>query len=187
MKGAKGKELQEIEALVSAAVGANPQRGDQVKVIARSFDPEADAAALPFYEMPWFAMIVRNGAAVLAVLLVLLLGVRPMIKALRGDRPKPVKAKKGKKAGEEGEGELEGDAEILDQNGQPVLQRAARRPALAASDDVDIEISRSDLLNRQLSLAQRLVAERPESAVAALRQMLNEPADSGEGKKELAQ
>lgn len=191
MKGAKGKELQEIEALVSAAVGANPQRGDQVKVIARSFDPNADAEALPFYEMPWFAMVVRNGAAVLAVLLVLLLGVRPMIKALRGDKPKPVKTKKGSKAAaEDDENESEedgGEAVILDASGQPRLQGSSQRPALAASDDVDIEISRSDLLNRQLSLAQRLVAERPESAVAALRQMLNEPADSGEEKKELAQ
>ncbi|HKT84576.1 MAG TPA: flagellar basal-body MS-ring/collar protein FliF [Novosphingobium sp.] len=176
MKGARAKDLQDIEALVSAAVGANPQRGDQVKVIARSFEPVADSSALPFYEMPWFAMIVRYGAAVLAVLLVLLLGVRPMIKALRGDKPK------GREAAAEDEPETAG---FLDENGQPMIQKAAR-PALSSDSGVDIEIPRSDLLTRQLSLAQRLVAERPESAVAALRQMLNEPESGADEKKELA-
>lgn len=179
MKGAKAKDLQDIEALVSAAVGANPQRGDQVKVIARSFEPVADSSALPFYETPWFAMVVRYGAAVLAVLLVLLLGVRPMIKALRGDKPG---SRKGAADEDAGEDEM---AAILDENGQPITQRTAR-PALSADSGVDIEISRSDLLTRQLSLAQRLVAERPESAVAALRQMLNEPAGGADEKKELA-
>lgn len=178
MKGAKAKDLQDIEALVSAAVGANPQRGDQVKVIARSFEPVEDSAGLPFYEMPWFAMVVRYGAAVLAVLLVLLLGVRPMIKALRGDKPK---SRKGAADDEL----MEDETAILDESGQPLIQRTAR-PALSADSGVDIEISRSDLLTRQLSLAQRLVAERPESAVAALRQMLNEPEAGADEKKELA-
>ena len=187
VKGAKAKELQEIEALISAAVGANPQRGDQVKVIARSFEPAADVAALPFYQMPWFAMVVRNGAAVLAVLLVLLLGVRPMIKALRGDKPAE-KKRKGAKATEEEEDGSEAEAVILDENGEPLLQGAPHRAALPASDGVEVEISRADLLTRQLSLAQRLVAERPESAVAALRQMLNEPANTDDDdRKEVAQ
>ena len=179
MKGAKAKDLQDIEALVSAAVGANPQRGDQVKVIARSFEPVEDSSGLPFYEMPWFAMVVRYGAAVLAVLLVLLLGVRPMIKALRGDKPKGAKGARDDDLAEE---EM---AEILDESGQPMIQRAPR-PALSGDNGVDIEISRSDLLTRQLNLAQRLVAERPESAVAALRQMLNEPQAGADEKKELA-
>lgn len=192
MKGAKAKDIQEIEALVSAAVGANTQRGDQVKVIARSFEPIGDAAALPFYEMPWFPMVVRYGSAVLAVLMVLLLGVRPMVKAVRGDKPKPAKkAKKGKKGEAGDEDELDEDGEpVLDGSGQPVLQRSAVRGALPAggsADDIDIEITRSDLLARQLNLAQKLVAERPDSAVAALRQMLNEPLDEQAEKKEFAQ
>ena len=39
--------------------------------------------AIPFYETGWFAMAVRNGVAILGVLLVLLLAVRPAIKALK--------------------------------------------------------------------------------------------------------
>ncbi|AXB75646.1 flagellar basal-body MS-ring/collar protein FliF [Novosphingobium sp. P6W] len=164
MKGAKAKDLADLEALVSAAVGANPQRGDVVKIVTRSFEPVAVEAA-PFYEAPWFAMVVRNGAAVLAVLLVLLLGVRPMINAMRGD--KPAKAKKGQK----------GAAAEADEGGYTA-------PALpmASAEGVAVEVSRAELLSRQLGLAQRIVAEKPESAVHVLRQMLAEPAPEAPSK-----
>lgn len=199
LKGAKPQDLRDLEALVSAAVGANPQRGDQVKVVTRSFEPVTDDA-MPFYETSWFAMIVRNGAAVLAVLLVLLLGVRPMIKALRGDKPKPEKepkdkkAKKGKKADDEDEDEDENGEELdtgegplsIGANGEPVAGALPARPEIPGADGVDVQINRAELLTRQLDLAQRLVAEQPASAVAALRQMLNEPPAEAEPKQEAA-
>ncbi|HUD28334.1 MAG TPA: flagellar basal-body MS-ring/collar protein FliF [Novosphingobium sp.] len=169
MKGAKAKDLADLEALVSAAVGANPQRGDVVKIVARSFEPVA-VEETPFYETPWFAMVVRNGAAVLAVLLVLLLGVRPVLKAMRGD--KPVKGKKGKKGAEAGDEEAAALA----------LPTHASLTAIPATDGVAVEVSRADLLARQLGLAQRIVAEKPESAVHVLRQMLAEPAPEAPSK-----
>lgn len=171
MKGAKAQDIRDIEALVSAAVGANPQRGDMVKVVTRSFEPSAEDS-LPFYETSWFAMLVRNGAAVLAVLLVLLIGVRPAINAVRGDKPAKGKRAKGKDAaGAVAEGEEDSRALGFGEDGSPLPPR----PALSASEDIDIDISRTDRLSHQLGLAQRLVAERPESAVQALRQMLHEP------------
>ena len=171
MKGAKAKDLADLEALVSAAVGANPQRGDVVKIVTRSFEP-VTVEATPFYETPWFAMVVRNGAAVLAVLLVLLLGVRPVIKAMRGD--KPAKAKKGKK----------GDAaDTADEApAQTALPAHNTLTAIPGTDGVAVEVSRADLLARQLGLAQRIVAEKPESAVHVLRQMLAEPAPEAQTK-----
>ena len=48
----------------------------------RAFE-KAEAEEIPFYETSWFGMAVRNGVAILAVLLVLLLAVRPAINALR--------------------------------------------------------------------------------------------------------
>jgi len=166
LKGAKAKELADLEALVSAAVGANPQRGDVVKIVTRSFEPVA-VEATPFYETPWFAMVVRNGAAVLAVLLVLLLGVRPMIAAMRGD--KPAKAAKGKK----------GAADETD-DGVPLALPS--RSNMPVAEGVAVEVSRAELLSRQLGLAQRIVAEKPESAVHVLRQMLAEPAPEAPSK-----
>ena len=153
-KATKPADLAQIKALVSAAVGADPQRGDQVAVVARRFEPIADDA-LPFWETGWFATLVRYGAALLAVLMVLLLGVRPLIKALRRD-PAPAPALAPPAQGTDGE--TDDDAEAL---------AALAEPSSRPPDP--------ELLSRQVGLAQRIVAEKPGSAVAALRQMLAEP------------
>lgn len=189
MKGAKAQDLKDLEALIGAAVGADPQRGDQVKVVTRSFEPVTDEAP-PFYETGWFAMVVRNGAAVLAVLLVLLLGVRPAINALRGDRAKPDRAaRKGRRA-RKGDDDEDDAPDTLDGDGEGARAgegaALAHRPDIPGADGVDVQISRADLLARQLDLAQRLVAEKPGSAVAALRQMLNEPPAEDQPKQEAA-
>lgn len=177
LKGARAKDLADIEALVGAAVGANPQRGDQVKVVMRSFEPVDDTPPA-FYETPWFATLVRYGAAVLAVLLVLLLGVRPLIAAIRGDKPAK-KAKKGKK------GAAADDDQADDFAPLPALGTVTPMGRQAGSE-VDVDISRSELLARQVDLAQRIVNEKHGSAVAALRQMLNEPAPQAENRAEAA-
>ena len=149
MKGGKAADAEQIKQLVSAAIGADPARGDQVAVVVRKFDAVADAG-VPFYEAPWFADVLRYGVGLLGVLLVLLLGVRPLIKAFRPDKPAPAAA--GDDGGEDG----------------PSLSGLGALPALApASAAADPE-----LLSRQVSLAQRMVEEQPESAVIALRKML---------------
>ncbi len=186
LKGAKAQEIQDIQSLVSAAVGADPQRGDQVKVVIRNFEPTG-ADKLPFYEAPWFAMVVRNGAALLAVLLVLLIGVRPLVKAIRGDRTPPGKrgSKKHDKAksvaqimGPDEDEEEEVHTGLVGRMlGSHSSSSSSRSAASESTIDMDIDVTRSDLLSRQVDLAQRLVAEKPESAVAALRQMINDPVE----------
>jgi len=155
MKGGKAADVEQIKQLVSAAVGANAQRGDQVTVFARNFESIPEEAA-PFYEAPWFASVVRSVAALLAVLLVLLLGVRPLIKTLRRDPvpPQPVEGTLALPGGGPGSEGAEPD------EGEP--------GRLALPGGVD-----SALLSQHVGLAQRLVAEKPDSAVVALRQMLN--------------
>ena len=142
MKKAKATDLEAIKALVGAAMGIDPARGDQIQVLVRAFEPVEDAV-LPFYEAPWFAMVVRSTVALIAVLLVLLLGVRPLVRAL----------KRG------------GNANTA---GDP----AAPRQIPAASDPA--------MLGRQVGLAQRIVEEKPDDALVALRALLgqsaNEPA-----------
>ena len=137
-------DIDQIRQLVSAAVGLDPQRGDQVAVIARNFRAAEELTGLPFYETGWFATLLRNGVALLAVLLVLLLGVRPLIKALRRQP-----------------GEAGGTA--VGETGQQAL------PAPAASRPID-----PARLSQQVGLAQQLIAQQPETAVAALRQMLRQ-------------
>jgi flagellar M-ring protein FliF len=152
MKGGKPADMEQMKQLVSAAVGANTQRGDQVTVVSRNFEPLVEDA-LPFYEASWFATVVRSVVALLAVLLVLLLGVRPLIKALRRDPAEtpgePAFALPGGGSSTSGEGGEAGGGNAL-------------------PGPID-----SALLSQHVGLAQRLVAEKPDSAVAALRQMLN--------------
>lgn len=142
MKKAKPEDLEQLKQLVSAAVGANPQRGDQVAVVVRPFET-VTAAPPPFYEMPWFATVVRSAVALLAVLLVLLIGVRPLIKALRRDH-------------------ATGGAQ--DHAADDALPGGSGAAAPAAAD--------ADQLERQVGLAQRIALEKPNSAVIALREML---------------
>lgn len=156
MKGSKPADVDQIKQLVSAAVGANAQRGDQVTVFARNFESVPDEVA-PFYEAPWFASIVRSVIALLAVLLVLLLGVRPLIKALRRDPASPQPATGTLALPGSGGG-----------NGAEAGEYEGERGQAALPGPVD-----SALLSQHVGLAQRLVAEKPDSAVVALRQMLN--------------
>jgi flagellar M-ring protein FliF len=124
-----------------AAVGADLNRGDDVAVMVRKFDviPIEEA---PIYESAWFAMALRYGAALIAMILVLLLGIRPVVKALRRARTEADKD-------EEGGMEPGGDT--------------AKPYAIDAA-----------VLGQQVTLAQRYVAEQPENALLALRQMLQQ-------------
>ncbi|MGN6356241.1 MAG: flagellar basal-body MS-ring/collar protein FliF [Novosphingobium sp.] len=151
MKGAKAGDADQIKQLVSAAIGADPARGDQVAVVVRKFDKVAEEG-VPFYEASWFADVLRYGVGLLGVLLVLLLGVRPLIKAFRPDKPA---------LGESIDGAAS-DGPSLSGLGTPPI------PAMAGS----IASNDPELLSKQVSLAQRMVEEQPESAVIALRKML---------------
>jgi len=159
MAKAKPAEIEQIKQLVSATVGADPSRGDQVAVVVRSFSPVVVEPA-KFWETPWFATIVRNVVALIAVLLTLLLGVRPLIKALKRD-PAPVAAARDDEDDETGD---EDDAD--EKPDRPSISALTPR----AGANIDPEV-----LSRQVGLAQRLVLEQPDSALAALRQMLKEP------------
>ncbi|GAB5348443.1 flagellar basal-body MS-ring/collar protein FliF [Alteriqipengyuania sp. 357] len=146
LANASAADVKKIEDLVAAAVGAREERGDIVTVVTRPFT-EAVVDKPPFYETAWFAMVVRNGVALLAVLLVLLLAVRPALKMVRN--------KTGRAAEDDGDAQAaDGAPQILPPNGQ---------------------YDREDL-DAQIELAQRIAREQPADAVMALRRMLAEPA-----------
>jgi flagellar M-ring protein FliF len=80
-----GMEIAQITDLVKSAVGFDANRGDTVTVISRKFAETGDAAAGPaWYDNAWLPMVARNATAVVIALLVLLLGVRPLAKAIMG-------------------------------------------------------------------------------------------------------
>ncbi|WP_379922688.1 flagellar basal-body MS-ring/collar protein FliF [Erythrobacter sp. R86502] len=158
LKAAAPLTAQQVQALVSAAVGANTQRGDMVEVVASKFEP-ANLEPPAFYEEPWFAMLVRYGTALTAVLLVLLLAVRPLIGKLKGksdavSAAPQIAADNGASLSASGDGEAEGAGH-------------SATPEDAGTPLID--------LPRQVELARRLAASQPERAVEALQRMLEAP------------
>ncbi|MDJ0642334.1 MAG: flagellar basal-body MS-ring/collar protein FliF [Erythrobacter sp.] len=149
---------EQVQELVGAAVGASDDRGDQVQVVVGAFE-QTELEPLAFYEQPWFAMAVRNGVALLAVLLVLLLVVRPLIKRVKGDRDAAgiAEAGSGLGAGEAG-------------------------PTAVLEADAGSSFDRTTDLPKQVELARRLAVSQPERAVEALQRMLEPPPpNAGEG------
>ncbi len=151
-KQGRPTDIEAIKSLVSAAVGADPARGDQVAVVARPFEPPVEIAPA-FYEAPWFPLALRSGLGLIAVLLVLFLVVRPVQGALK-------RQPAGSAANDGEAGPLPGLA-------------LPERPAEASPAD-------QALLGKQVELAQRLVDEKPEETIVALRRMLK-PAAGGQG------
>ena len=131
MKGANAADIKKIEELVSAAVGARAERGDKVTVVMRPFS-EVTMEEPPFYETTWFAMIVRNAVALLAVLLVLLLGVRPALKMLKG---KGAKADKNELPAADGMQALLPTAASFDREDLDAQIQLAQRIAREQPDD----------------------------------------------------
>ncbi|MFN4136814.1 MAG: flagellar basal-body MS-ring/collar protein FliF [Novosphingobium sp.] len=170
MAKAKPQDIEQIKQLVSAAVGADPARGDQVAVAVRAFKP-ASVEPQPFWETPWFATILRNAVALIAVLLVLLLGVRPLIKALKRE---PAAAARDSEA----ETAAESAGEAAGEPAAPVTA-AEVAAAIQPAQDPATGVVDAEALARQVSLAQRLVVEKPDSALVALKQMLKTPEEEG--------
>ena len=80
-------EVQQITDLVKSAVGFDASRGDQVTVISRKFaGADLTDAKQPWYDSGWVPVLARNLTALVIALLVLLLGVRPLAKALMNKR-----------------------------------------------------------------------------------------------------
>ncbi|HXH16958.1 MAG TPA: flagellar basal-body MS-ring/collar protein FliF [Sphingomonas sp.] len=81
-------EINQISDLVRSAVGFDQARNDNVTVISRKFagvDAAADTGP-SWYDNAWLPVLARNGTAIVIALLVLLLGVRPIAKALMKKR-----------------------------------------------------------------------------------------------------
>lgn len=82
-------EINQISDLVKSAVGFDQNRNDNVTVISRKFADSTAAAAADgpaWYDNSWLPIVARNVTAILIALMVLLMGVRPLAKALMKKR-----------------------------------------------------------------------------------------------------
>ncbi|MDH5545452.1 MAG: flagellar basal-body MS-ring/collar protein FliF [Gammaproteobacteria bacterium] len=79
------EEIESIRSLVREAVGFSEQRGDSLNIINAAFQISQDippAPSGPLWEQPWFIDLAKQGVGVLAVLVIILLVVRPVIRAM---------------------------------------------------------------------------------------------------------
>jgi flagellar M-ring protein FliF len=79
------EELAEYGSLVRAAVGFNEARGDTLTISNQSFlrpEPIEALAGTPLWQQPWLPSLARYGAAAAAIVLLLVLVVRPVLKSL---------------------------------------------------------------------------------------------------------
>ena len=166
LKAAAPMTAEQLQALITAAVGADNERGDKVEVVVSKFDA-TEIEPLAFYEQPWFATVVRSITALFAVLLVLLLAVRPLLNRLRGPSKSKKKSKKGEKDEEGGDSET-GEDEIAG-------ELSFGRGVDGISSDV-IE-DHFESLPEQVELARKLANTNPDRAVEALQRMIDPPTD----------
>jgi flagellar M-ring protein FliF len=132
-----------------------------VEVVPSKFG-SAEIEAPAFYEQPWFMGLVRYGAMLLAVLLVLLLAVRPWLARLR-EKDKAAAAPVAALAAEDSE-----RFATLD-DGAGATAQSGTAQSLAAAPDTD--------LPQALSLARQFAASQPDRAALALQRMLQAPVD----------
>ena len=162
LKAIEPATSQQVQQLVSAAVGANPERGDQVTVISGTFE-ELVVEETPFYEAGWFGTVLRNIVALFAVLLAWFLGVRPIVKSLkrRIEGPEVTEDDEDETYDEDDDGldyaDAAGDAATIGQGGG----------AVQAASPVN--------LDEQVELARQLAEQQPDRAAQALRRMLAAP------------
>ncbi len=160
LKAAAPMTAEQLQALITAAVGANDERGDQVEVVISKFDA-TEIEPLAFYEQPWFATVVRSATALLTVLLVLLLAVRPLINRLRDPSKSGKKSKKGKKGADEDDEDSDEDLE-----GEQGLNDGQNGITAQVVED------QYESLPQQVELARKLANSNPDRAIEAMQRML---------------
>ncbi len=72
-------ELREIERLAAGALGIDAARGDTIIVSARRFMP-TEAVAVPWWQAEWLSALIRPLLALIAILAILLLIARPLLR-----------------------------------------------------------------------------------------------------------
>jgi len=161
------EELAQIAALVRSAAGVDEERGDVVEVVSRPFvepepEPTVESGLLDLGREELARLVELGGLALLAAL-VLLFGVRPLVRSLR---PAAQLGEAAAGRAEAGALPAPGVAQLPAPTGEaPVGSPGDGAPALEA------EGSARDALLRHVA---EIVANRPEDAVRVIRGWLNE-------------
>ena len=148
-------ELSRLTLLVRDAVGYNSSRGDSVSVINSPFavpEPPPVPEEIPFYQQAWFLSLIQPTLVGFFVLILLMVVVRPILKAL-GEQNKIAVA-------EDAEASIFADEtdEISDD-----------QVSLVSAEDIMVPGS-PEKIERQLNAIRGLIAEEPERVAQVVKQ-----------------
>lgn len=155
---------EKLQELVSAAVGADAKRGDVVTVVSSAFEV-ATLEEPAFHEAWWFDLAVQYGGGFLALVLLLVLGVRPLLKGLKNAAAAAAEKDVNSDdafddAGTDEDGvAINLSADAADRSLTPMIETGEPAPDVAT----------------QVKLARQLASAQPDRAVAALQRMLAAP------------
>ena len=171
-------EIGQVTDLVKSAVGFNAGRTDQVTVISRKFAGAEAPVDAPWYDAGWLPVVARNVTAILIALLVLMLGVRPMAKALMKKREDatPALNSAASAEGAEGGGEMVEVMEMGDDGVERPVMRA-RAPGGRGSSGGSAPISMDQLeqtrgYDERIGAVRGFTRDNPTRAALAVRDMI---------------
>lgn len=153
------QELQRLTMLIRDAVGYSAVRGDSVTVMNTAFAPQqaVEFEAPAFWEQPWFWNLLKPVLAGLAILVLLLVLLRPTLKSLS-------------EAGRSERGAGLDDGSYDDTQG--LGSDAALRDALTSQDELLLP-GAMDGYDRQLNALKGLITEDPARVAQVMRQWVN--------------
>lgn len=157
------EELEEYTALAREAIGFDAARGDSVSVLNRAFRPLEEIPPiepLPPWQQDWVWTMVRQSLTGLAVLLLVLLVVRPAVRRLGLATPLPAGG-----ALESGDGEGRAGASGADALPEPAAGSASGERRLE-----DPPVIYGDILN----MARALAAEDPKRVAKVVKDWVGE-------------
>ncbi|MDE8603757.1 flagellar basal-body MS-ring/collar protein FliF [Marinomonas sp. RSW2] len=152
-------ELGRLTLLVRDAVGYDPSRGDSVSVINSPFaipDPVDAVAEIPLYKQAWFLSLLQPTLVGIFVLILLLVVVRPILKAL-SDQNKIAVAD-------------DTEAAIFSDETDEISDDQV---SLVSAEDILVPGS-PEKIDRQLNAIRGLIAEEPERVAQVVKQWVME-------------
>ncbi len=164
------EELNDLTALVKQAVGYDATRGDRVTVTNIAFRgvQEISIPPLPLWQQAWVWRLGKQLAALLVVLLLIFVILRPLVRSLMP--PKPPELESGEEQdGGEGEGIDAGEA--VGEDGEPLSLEQQSEELLMLDGPQSYE--------KRLAFVRKMIEDEPDRVVQVIKNWIGEDASHG--------
>ncbi len=164
------EELNDLTALVKQAVGYDATRGDRVTVTNIAFRgvQEISIPPLPLWRQAWVWSLGKQIAALLVVLLLIFVILRPLVRSLMP--PKPPELESGEEQ-DGGEGEGIDTDEAVGEDGEPLSLEQQSEELLMLDGPQSYE--------KRLAFVRKMIEDEPDRVVQVIKNWIGEDASHG--------